>query len=89
MVAHYRDVSKALITDPGIPQQIINEFLANPIRIERFSFLDTLWYWGTVRVDRSAGHALGVDDLVPILWQTRKKVSEAEKGLYESAQHSD
>ena len=36
LVAHYRELSEVLITDPGIPQQIMNEFIANPIGLDDF-----------------------------------------------------
>ena len=36
LVAHYRELSEVLITDPGIPQQIINGFIANPIGLNDF-----------------------------------------------------
>ena len=36
LVAHYRELSEVLITDPGIPQQIVNEFIANPIGLDDF-----------------------------------------------------
>ncbi len=36
LVAHYREVSAALITDPGVPQLVVNKFIAHPLGLNDF-----------------------------------------------------
>lgn len=78
LVAHYRDVSKALITDPGIPQQIINEFLANPIGLNDFlSWI--LCGIGVLFALIAVLDTLYVDDLYPFYGKLDKKYQKLRK----------
>ena len=78
LVAHYRDLSKVLITDPGIPQQIINEFLTNPFGLNDFLSW-VLCGIGILFALIALLDTAGLDDEYPFYGKLEKKYQKLRK----------